>query len=151
MYQNAFNLALESTLKPVFSTSAVTAAARDYPGNSRDLFYALIHISEHYAVLPNAYHFLKSNFQEAHQEYAAYFSAKYSPASLPALLKHSSSEHPYPLQATALNACLMQYAPIYFTEMAWLPSVTQTATSLTPLAIDLMAMYLRDLPCPIAG
>ncbi len=143
MYQNAFNLALESTLKPVFSTSAVTAAARDYPGNSRDLFYALIHISEHYAVLPNAYHFLKSNFQEAHQEYAAYFSAKYSPASLAALLKRTSSEHPYPLPTTALNDFLVQYAPIYFTELGWLASITQTVTSQTPLVVDLMSVTLR--------
>jgi hypothetical protein len=140
---NEFTLALEPTLKPIFSKSAVTAAARDYSGNSRDLFYALIHISEHYAVLPTAYRFLKQHFQEAHQEYATLFSAKYSPASLAALLKHSSSEHPYPLPATALNACLVQYAPIYFTELGWLASITQTVTSQTPLVVDLMSVTLR--------
>lgn len=140
---NEFTLALEPTLKPVFSKSAVTAATRDYPNNSHDLFYALIHISEHYAVLPTAYRFLKQHFQEAHQEYAAHFSAKYSPASLTALLKHTSSEHPYPLPATALNACLVQYAPIYFTELGWLAGITQTVTNQTPLVVGLMATYLR--------
>jgi Iron-containing redox enzyme len=143
MKPNVLNLALGPTLKPIFSKSAVTAAMRDYPDNSRDLFYALIHISEHYNALPNAYRFLKRHFHSVNQEYAAHFSAKYSPATLTALLKHTLSEHPYPLPATALNDCLVQYAPIYFTEMGWLASITQTVTSQTPLVVDLMAVYLR--------
>jgi Iron-containing redox enzyme len=140
---NEFTLALEPTLKPIFSNSAIAAAARDYPNNSRDLFYVLIHISEHYAALPSAYRFLMRHFQESNQEHATHFSAKFSPTSLATLLKHTLSEHPYPLPATALNACLVQYAPIYFTELGWLAGITQTVTSQTPLVVDLMAVTLR--------
>ncbi len=140
---NEFNLALEPTLKPIFSKSAVAAAARDYPDNRRDLFYTLIHISEHYTALPYAYRFLKRHFQSENQDHAGTISTKYSPATLAALLKYTPSEHLYPLSATALNTCLVQYAPIYFTEMGWLANIAQTVTSQTPLVVDLMAMYLQ--------
>jgi Iron-containing redox enzyme len=139
---NEFNLALEPTLKPVFSKLAYVAT-RDYPDNSRDLFYALIHISEHYTALPRAYSYLKHHFQSVNQEYTDAISAKYSPASLAALLKHTTSPQSYPLPESALNDCLVQYAPIYFTEPSWLAAITQTVTSQTPLVVDLMAVTLR--------
>lgn len=143
MNQNTFNLVLASPLKPFFSKSAVIAAGQDYLNDSRDLLHSLIHISEHYAALPTAYRLLKRHLLAVSQEYEAHFSAKYSPAAFAMLTKHTLSGHLYPLPASALNACLVQYAPIYFTEMAWLPSIAQTATNQTPLVIDLMAMYLR--------
>jgi Iron-containing redox enzyme len=142
MKSNESALALEPTLQPVFSKSAYAAAA-DYKANSRDLFYALIHISEHYTVLPQAYQYLKQHFQAAGQQLADMFSAKYSPANLGVLLNHTVNTHPHQLSDTALNECLTQYAAIYFTEPSWLASITQTATNQSPLAIGLMAVYLR--------
>jgi Iron-containing redox enzyme len=142
MKLNEFNLALDPSLQPVFSKSAY-AAARDYKDDSRSLFYALIHISEHYSALPCTYLYLKQHFQSVNKEYTANFSAKYSPATLVTLLKHTVPTHPYSLPETALNECLAQYAPIYFTELSWLANITQTVTSQSPLVIDLMAVYLR--------
>jgi hypothetical protein len=139
---NEFNLALEPTLKPIFSKSAY-ATARDYRENSRDLFYALIHISEHYTALPRVYLYLKQHFQSVNKEHADTISAKYSPATLAALLKHTTSPQPHPLPESALTAYLAQYAPIYFTEPSWLVTISQTVTSQTPLVVDLMAVTLR--------
>lgn len=142
MKPNELNLALRPNLQPTFSKSAYSAAP-DYQGNSRDLFYALIHISEHYTALPQAYHYLKQHFQSVNEQYIANFSEKHNPVSLGNLLKNAESRHSYNLPDTALTECLAQYAPIYFTEPSWLATVAQTATNQSPLAIDLMAMYLR--------
>jgi hypothetical protein len=141
MKLNDFNLALEPALKPIFSKSAYVAA-RDF-NNSRDLFYALIHISENYAALPCAYLYLQRHLQSAHQEFAASFNTKYSVASLATLTKHTLPAHLYSLPESALSDCLVQYAPIYFTEQSWLATIPQTVSNQTPFAIDLMAMYLR--------
>ncbi len=137
---NNYNLALHPTLQPVFSKPTAT---QNSIKNSRELFYALLHISEYNTALPYAFNYLKQHFQLVNKEYAAHFSDKYSPANLNNLLKHSTSAHTYALPETALNDCLMQYAPIYFTELSWLANTTQTATSQAPLIIDLMAVYLR--------
>ncbi|WP_411725851.1 iron-containing redox enzyme family protein [Methyloglobulus sp.] len=142
MKLNEFNLALGPTLKPVFSKSAY-AAALDNKDNSRDLFYALIHISENYAILPRAYCYLKQHFQTVTGQYRSKFSEEYSPNNLGTLLKNTVSTHPYKLPDTALNECLAQYAPIYFTELSWLANISQTVTSQTPLVVDLMAVYSR--------
>jgi Iron-containing redox enzyme len=142
MKSNELNLALEPSLQLIFSKSAHTAA-RDYQGNSRDLFYTLIHINEHYDALPRAYHYLKLHFQAVKGQYGDVFSEKYSPVNLAELLKSVESTRSYPLSENAINDCLTQYAPIYFTEPSWLATITQTVTSQSPLAIDLMAMYLR--------
>jgi hypothetical protein len=142
MKSNELNLALEPSLQLIFSKSAHTSA-RDYQGNSRDLFYTLIHISEHYNALPRAYHYLKLHFQAVKGQYSDVFSEKYSAVNVGDLLKSVESTRSYPLPETAINDCLVQYAPIYFTEPSWLATITQTVTSQSPLAIDLMAMYLR--------
>ncbi|NOS75131.1 MAG: hypothetical protein HOP36_11490 [Methyloglobulus sp.] len=142
MKSNELNLALEPSLQLIFSKSAHTAA-RDYQGNSRDLFYTLIHISEHYNALPRAYHYLKQNFQAVKEKYTDVFREKYSAVNLGDLLKNAESTRSYPLPETAINDFLVQYAPIYFTEPSWLATITQTVTSQSPLAIDLMAMYLQ--------
>jgi hypothetical protein len=138
---NNFNLTLDPTLKPVFSKSA-NGSAQGKEQNSRNLFYSLIHISEHYAILPQAYGFLKQHFQAVNEQYVENFSKKYSPNSLSALLKHTEA-HPYLLPGTALNDYLVQYAPVCFTEPGWLAAIPQAVTSQTPLAVDLMAVYLR--------
>ena len=142
MKLNELNLALDPSLQLIFSKSAHTAA-RDYQGNSRDLFYTLIHISEHYDALLRVYHYLKQHFQAVKEQYTDVFSEKYSPVNLADLLKNAETTRSYPLPETAINDCLVQYAPIYFTEPSWLATITQTVTSQSPLAIDLMAMYLR--------
>jgi hypothetical protein len=139
---NNFNLALEPTLKPVFSKPA-NGVMPGKENDSRGLFYTLIHISEHYPILPHAYHFLRQHFQAVNEQYSANLSKKYSLNSLTSLLKQAISEQHYLLPETALNDCLAQYAPVYFTELGWLAAISQTVTSQTPLAVDLMAIYLR--------
>ncbi len=139
---NPFNLTLAPTLQPVFSPASIKLG-QDALSSSRDLFYALIHISGHYHALPLAYRYLKQQFHGVNTEYAANFSEKYNPTQLGILLKNAPSTHPYPLPESALNECLAHYAPIYFTELSWLSNITQTVTSQSPLAIDLSAVYMR--------
>ncbi|MBM4206643.1 MAG: iron-containing redox enzyme family protein [Gammaproteobacteria bacterium] len=144
---NPFNLPLAPTLQADLSQSGKQSGT-DAINNSRDLFYALIHISEHYHALPVAYQYVKQQLDSINDNYAADFSSKYSPAHLGLLIKKASGEHPYPLPGSELNACLKQYAPVFFTELSWLGNITHAATSQSPLAIELMAVYLRLINAP---
>ncbi|CAG7857244.1 hypothetical protein MCAMS1_02002 [biofilm metagenome] len=139
---NPFNLPLAPTLQPVFSQTG-KQSGHDTINNSRERFYALIHVSEHYDALPSAYQYVRQQLHTINEMYADQFSAKYSPAHLGILIKKASATHPYPLPETALNECLAYYAPIYFTELSWLGNLSQTVTSQSPLAIELMAVYLH--------
>ncbi len=139
---NESNLSLAPNLQPLFPKSADTSAPNAI-SDSRGLFYKLVHISGYYNALPECYLFLKRHFQSVNKELADRFSAKYNPAALNTLLKHASSAHPDPQEESSMNGCLLQYAPIYFTELSWLAGVVQTATNQTPLAIELMGTYLR--------
>ncbi len=142
MKTNKANLVFDPSLKPVFSKlpdGIEPFAIKD----SRDLFYALIHISEHYAVLPSVYHYLESNFQHVKEHCAACFSKHYSTSSIDQMLAKPDFEQASELGDISLNDFLVQYAPVYFTEMAWIPTLSQTVTCQIPIAVDLMAVYLR--------
>lgn len=139
---NPYNLTLAPILQLVFSQSG-KQSGHEIIQDSRDLFYALIHVSEHVDALPYAYQFVKQQLQTVSDGYAAQFSTKYSQAHLGLLTKKAAATHPHPLPETALKECLAHYAPIFFTELGWLGNITQTVTSQSPLAIDLMAAYLR--------
>ncbi|MEQ1559127.1 MAG: iron-containing redox enzyme family protein [Methyloglobulus sp.] len=139
---NDFNRVLEANLTPIFSKSASIAAV-DNKDNNRDLFYALVHISEHYDVLPCAYDYLVQSFQSTNEQYTANFSKKYNSNSLNALLKTEAPSQQTVMPETALSDCLVQYAPICFTELGWLSAISQTVTGQTPLVVDLMAVHAR--------
>ncbi len=139
---NQLNLAFEPSLQPVFLKSA-KKNNRLPINDSRDLFYALIHISEHYFVLPQVYHYLNLQFQAIKTQHASHFSKTYTPHHIKQLLNEAESSHSNELVDMPLSAFLIHYAPIFFTELSWLAPVTHTATSNTPLATDLMAIYLR--------
>lgn len=141
MKQSEFNLALASQLQPVFSKSAY-AAAINSKLDSRTLFYHSLHISEQHGVKPQLYCFLKQRFQLVNEYCAANLQVKFTSASLANLIKTAPVPHSHDLPETTLSDCLVHCAPIYFTELGWLAGVSQTATNQSPLAIDLMAMYL---------
>ena len=141
MKQNQFNLALVPQLQPVFSKSAYTAAVASKL-DSRTLFYHSLHISEQLSVKPQLYCFLKQQFQLVNEYCAANLQLKFTPTSLTNLIKAAPAPHSHDLSETKLSDCLVQCAPIFFTEPGWLVGFAQTATNQSPLAIDLMAMYL---------
>ncbi len=142
MTLSPFNQAFASDLTPVFFKPMATSTL-EHPSNSRELFHTLIHISEHYPALPYVYGYLTHHLQAIKAQYASEFSENYVPKRLDALLKTPAVNSQIKLPKTALNSFLVQYAPICFTELSWLATITQTVTNQAPLAIDLMAMCLR--------
>lgn len=136
------NLVFDPSLKPVFSKSSDEAEQIAING-SRDLFYVLIHISEHYGVLPSVYHYLESNFQHVTEHCAACFGKHYSSSSIDKMLAKPDFEQTIEMGDISLDDVLAQYAPVYFTEPAWFPSLSQTVSCQNPLAVDLMSVYLR--------
>ncbi len=133
----------DPSLRPVFSGDA-DRASLTYRRDSRELFYTLMHISEHDAVYPAAYDFIKRHLLEIHQgnqnpNVKAYRPDKISAeiAALPPLSGTIQSSD------DSLQNCLLQLSPIILTEPCWLQFISQAATSEHPLAVDLMAIYLE--------
>jgi hypothetical protein len=136
---NEPDFAFDPSLQPVFSEQLCTAAL-NHRSDSRHLFYILMHISEHYEVLPLAHQYLKHQFLEANKVYASDFSKEYHPDKITRLIE-SASDIPKP-GITSLNECLRQCAPLILTEPCWLQAVSQAASCQSLLAIKLMSVYL---------
>ncbi|WP_394752144.1 iron-containing redox enzyme family protein [Crenothrix sp.] len=122
-------------LQPVFSGLASTSL--DKLPDSRELFFGLIHSSEHPEILPQAYCYLKQQFWEVEQLYGEQLSRVYQPDCL-AQLNVKSTQTPL-----KNHEDLSHYAPVILTEFYSLSAVSQAATSLSPLAVDIMAVYLK--------
>lgn len=132
---NPFNPAL----RPAFSSRAYKAAL-NYQQDSRHLFYTLIHISEHTAVLPAIYHYIQQHLTEVNRQYALHYSEPYHPDTISVAL---NTPLPDPGSAELnLIACLLQSSPVILTEACWLQAVSQAATSQSPMAVKLMVVYL---------
>ncbi|MGZ8164053.1 MAG: iron-containing redox enzyme family protein [Methylobacter sp.] len=133
---NPFN----PSLRPAFSSRAYKAALK-YQQNSRHLFYTLIHISEHSAVLPLAYHYIQQHLIEVNKQYPINFPEQYHPDNISVTL---NTPLPDPGSAELnLNACLLQSSPVILTEPCWLQAISQAATSQSQRAVKLMAIYSR--------
>ena len=153
------NLAFDPVLVPIFP-NASDKTNKLVVKDSRDLFYALIHVSDHYDALSIAYHYLKLHFQHAREQCAESFlgwserdqlpgatetqsANTFDPENIDKLLKNESLKASYEVFETSLNDCLVQFAPLFFTELAWLPPIFQTVSCQSPLVVDLMGMYGR--------
>jgi hypothetical protein len=142
MNPNPFNQAFSpQSAKDSFTAHLASSANR--PADSRDLFYRLMHISEHYSVLAFAFRLLTCHFQDIKQHYQSQFSKKYSGSNLSTLLSNPVNKPDYVIADASIHACLKQFAPIILTVPAWLPQIAQTATNQAPIAIDLMAIYTK--------
>lgn len=135
------NSVFDPALKPVFSK---TARKTDPPlTNSRDLFYSLIHLSENYPMLPLTYHFLTRQLAHVNQQYGAQFSAKFSNHQLQQLTGCLTEHDQLTQTGVAQKEFFVQFAPVFMTEPSWLSAVVNTATCNSPLAVEIMALYLR--------
>lgn len=141
MKPNNANAVFDPSLQPVFAPPENTE--RLAITNSRDLFFALIHSSEHYPALSTAFHYLSLHLQQASEQRSAHIGHQYHPGDLEKLLADESGSHLSGAQDTSLNDFLLQFAPLFFTEPCWLASVSQTVSCRSSLAVDLTAMYLR--------
>jgi len=129
----------DPSLKPIYSEQ-LYAAALQYQPDSRHLFYSLMHCSEHYAVLPLVYEFIKHQLQDVTQQPIGAFFKDYDPDKIDRLFEVDVDIPTY--GATALEDCLQQCAPIVLTEPCWLQAVSQAATCQMPLTVELMTVYL---------
>ncbi len=131
--------AFDPSLQPVFPEQ-LCAAALSYRSDSRHLFYTLMHISEHYDVLPLAHHYLKQQLLDVDKLYTSKISKAYQADEIDRLLG-TTVDIPQPNKGSP-NGYLQQYAPIILTEPCWLQAISQAATCQTPMAVQLMSVYL---------
>lgn len=133
----------DPSLTPFFSDAAYRNVP-PYRQDSRELFYTLLHISEHYAAYPVAYDFIRQHLAETRSQCRNKLSQSYSPDKISSLLTTLPAlSGDFRLTNDNLRNCLLQLSPIILTEPCWLQSVSQAATSQNPLAVDLMAIYLE--------
>jgi hypothetical protein len=136
---NESYLAFNPSLQPVYSEQLCTASLH-YRPESRHLFYTLLHCSEHYAVLPLVYEFIKHQLQDVTQHPIGVFFKDYDPHKIDRLFEVDVDITTF--GATVLEDCLQECAPIVLTEPCWLQAVTQAATCQTPMSVKLMSVYL---------
>jgi hypothetical protein len=131
----ALNHPFDPNLQPVFS--GLDSASPVKPLDSRDLFFALVHSSEHAEVLPRAYCHLKRHLRAVEQHYGMRFSKAYQPDGMAQLAVKATG--------TVLKGYedLSHYTPVILTEFYGLQAALQAATSQSPLAVDLAAVYLK--------
>jgi Iron-containing redox enzyme len=122
-------------LQPVFSTSD-SASLVTLP-DSRDLFFGLIHSSENVELLPAAYRYLKQQCRAVELHCTEPFFSVYQQDSVEQLTVITAETVVGNIEA------LSHYTPVILTELHYLHAVSQAATSQSPLAVEVMAVYLQ--------
>ncbi|NOT85464.1 MAG: iron-containing redox enzyme family protein [Methylococcaceae bacterium] len=136
MNKFAHPLAVNTT--PLFDSDAGSLEL-----DSRTLFYQLVHVSEHPAVLEPAYAFITQQCLMIKQFPMANFSSAYQPE----LIEEGLNNTAFKLTASGLNlkdlsTCLVQMSPVLLTETAILNNIVQAGTNQTALTVDLFSASL---------
>ena len=142
MLPNDYNQALASTLLPVFSDRFAKLELND-EFNSRLLFHKLIQISENYDVLPAAYRYLQNHLYKIDRYHSNQFLNEINPEKLSKQGSFTGMPDFSGLSSELLADALVHAAPVFLTEPVWLAGASQTATSQTPLVVDLTRIYLN--------
>jgi hypothetical protein len=131
----AFDHPFDPRLQPVFS-ELDNASLATLP-DSRDLFFALVHGSENAEMLPAAYGYLKQQCHAVELRCADQFYSAYQQGSVGQLAVITAEALLEDVEA------LSHYTPVILTELHYLHAVSQAATSQSPLAVEVMAVYLQ--------
>jgi len=107
-----------------------------YQANGRELFYHLIHLSSHRAVLPVAYQFVKHYLTSTK---ADFYPSRCALDSAEALLAVKSSKLILPASID-FTACLEQVTPLLQTTPRWLDYVLTVATGENDIAMALLTI-----------
>lgn len=127
---NVFDLSAE----PLSVSDSFYQRSCAYQANGRNLFYDLIHLSDHRAVLPVAYQFIKDHLALTPAQY--YPSRRYLDNGESVVLWGESSRLSF-AEKIDLKACIEQVAPLLQTASRWLDHVSTTATGENEVAMDL--------------
>lgn len=129
------NNPFDPALRPVFSVQPHVLVSKS---NSRDLFFALIQGgSNQMDVLARAYCHLTQQLRGIEQCYGEQFVNVYQPERIAQLSAAS------PIMESIDYQNISHYAPIILTEFYSLQAASQAAGSQSPIAVDLMAVYLK--------
>lgn len=125
--------------RPVFSERAYKAADNYRCGN-RELFYYLLHLGEHYDVLPLAYHFVKQALDDIDAQLP---DEPGNDEIIDMRFKEPTAAFAYHSLQIDPRLFLRQFAAVLLTEPCWLENITQTATGATQIAVDLLGLHIR--------
>ncbi|MGR8980039.1 MAG: iron-containing redox enzyme family protein [Gammaproteobacteria bacterium] len=138
-----YSHSFDPSFSPVFSGESC-AAANAAPIQCRELFYSLMHISEHNEIYPAAYAFLSRLLAETDQTDGGEFVDPGQPDNPgDALISLHVEFNRLRLTRKDLPIFLEQASPIVLTEPSWLQFISQAATSPTLIAADMMTVFLQ--------
>ncbi|NOT12558.1 MAG: iron-containing redox enzyme family protein [Methylococcaceae bacterium] len=136
---NNSNRAFDPLLQPVFS-EPISSAELNIQSSCRHLFYQLMQVQSHPQVLPIAHDYLTQHLSNIRSRYVNTYSSAYSVDTLKGLL--NLTDERFPLTVSTPGDYLQQCAPIFLTEPCWLQGVSQAATCQSPIAVNLLSVYL---------
>jgi len=128
--RNGFDLNAE----PLSVSESFYQRSCGYQANGRHLFYNLIHLSDHRAVLPAAYQFIKDHLALTPAQ--SYPSRQYLDNDESVVLWGESSRLSFP-EKIDLKTCIEQVAPLLQTAPRWLDNISTAATGENEMAMGL--------------
>ena len=128
--RNGFDLNAE----PLSVSESFYQRSCGYQANGRHLFYNLIHLSDHRAVLPAAYQFIKDHLALTPAQ--SYPSRQYLDNDESVVLWGESSRLSFS-EEIDLKTCLEQVAPLLQTAPRWLDNISTAATGENEMAMGL--------------
>jgi hypothetical protein len=134
--------AFDPSSQLIVSDSARRSAIANYPLESRQLFYYLIHISEHYSVLSVAKDYVDQALAVSRIQHHEDLIQNIDIEALQFTPQQSINLNLFLTDSKQVKALLVQFAPIILTSPCWLQSIAQTAFSDKDIAVDLFALYL---------
>ncbi|MGR8932851.1 MAG: iron-containing redox enzyme family protein [Gammaproteobacteria bacterium] len=145
---NDFAHPFDPDCEVVFSQRAFQAA-QGYRCGNRELFYFLLHLGEHYDVLPLAYHVVKKALHGVAHDSGLQPEQNPDTAGRERLALEPAS---YAVAETQpgfdARLWIRQFAPVLLTEPCWLQNITQAATGDTQIAADLLQVHIRLTQTP---
>ncbi len=113
--------------------------------SSRQLFYLLNQPENEHKISALAYHFICDNLKTARHCYSSAMSCQYDAKAL----LHLTAPPIAPLSSQFSNIenqqeCLRQSVAIQFTQPCWLHNIAQISASQSPIAVQLMSLYLNS-------
>ena len=140
---NNIQQVLDPSCKLIISESAISSAQAKYPLDSRQLFYYLTHISEHYEVLPIARDFVEQALTLSTEQSKVVIVKNFDIEVLQVKCEQLQRIDLTLTEPDDVKTLLEQFAPVMLTTPSWLQNISQTATSDDPIIVDLFAVYLR--------
>ncbi len=134
----------EHVFSPALETPSHFVSAANSVIDRRQLFYQLNQPTPLHALMPRAYDLISQEINKAESIYLSSIIQDYNLEKLLQLQADRIAALPeHLLNEKNVRECVTQTAAILMTQPCWLQHITQSSTSQSPIAVQLLAIYLQ--------